>query len=339
MPEGADHTLWRKLRADRVAFGAGVFLVAIVLACFAGAPLAAWGLGHGPSQYFAYGANFGSNSQLDPVPPWTWVPDQQYVYPTPTARSSRTLFILGGDGPLGRDEFLRLLYGGRSTLEIAFGATALALLIGAVIGTAAGFFGGVTDAAASTATDFVAAFPLLLLVTAIGWTISARLNNVTLGVFPKGVFGLIVIIGAFTWPYPARIMRTQVLSLREREFIEAARMVGAGGWRTIRTHILPHLTSTVIVYSSLILAGNIVLEAALSALGLGLQSDAADWGSMLSQNWGTLLFNAANGSVNTTQGTVWTQAFPAAAILITILSLSLLGEGLRRAADPQGENS
>lgn len=328
--------LWTGLRADRIAFAAGLVLAAIVLACFAGAPLAAWGLGHGPNQYFAYGATFGSNSQLDPVGPFTWVADQPSAYPIPTAHTPRTLFILGGDGPLGRDELLRLLYGGRSSLEIAIGATLVALLIGTLVGTAGGYFGGAADAIGSTATDFVAAFPLLLLVTAIGWTISARLNDIRLTVFPQGVVALILMIGSFTWPYPARIVRTQVLALREREFVEAAHMLGAGGWRTIRTHLLPHLWPTLIVYSSLILAANVVLEAALSALNLGLQSDAPDWGTMLSQNWGTLIFNAANGGVNATQGTVWTQALPAAAVLLTIVALALLGDGLRKALDPRG---
>jgi peptide/nickel transport system permease protein len=326
--------VWRRLRRDRTAFGSAVALAAIVAACFIGAPLAHLALGHGPSQYFAYGATYGSNSQLDPVPPLTWVPNQQSPDPLPTAATPRTLLLFGGDGPLGRDEFLRLLYGGRTTLEIAVGASLLAIGLGTLIGVAGGFFGGPTDAVTSTATLFVAAFPLLLLVTALGWTISTRLNNVTLGLFERGVVGLIVMIGAFTWPLPARVVRAQVLQLREREFVEASEMIGAGGWRIIRTQLLPHLTDTLIVYGSLILATNVVLEAALSALNLGLQLDTPDWGAMLTQNWGTVIFNAGNGAVNTTQGTIWTQAFPAGALLLTIVALSLFGEGLRKALNP-----
>jgi peptide/nickel transport system permease protein len=327
-------TVWGRVRADKAAAASGVVFVAIVAACFLGAPLAHWILGHGPNQYFAYGARFGSNSQLDPVGPLTWVPKQLSSYPPPTAKTPRTLFLFGGDGPLGRDEFVRLLYGGRTTLEIAIGATVFALILGGVIGVAAGFYRGPTDAVASAATQFVAAFPLLLFVTAIGWTISNRVNNVTLDLFSRGVVGLVVMIGAFTWPLPARVVRAQVLELREREFVEASQMIGVGGWRIIRTQLIPHLTDTLIVYGSLILATNIVLEAALSALDLGLQPDTPDWGTMLTQNWGSVIFNAANGAVNTTQGTLWTQAFPAAALLLTIVALSLLGEGLRKALNP-----
>jgi peptide/nickel transport system permease protein len=326
--------VWRRLRRDRTAVVSGLVLLLIVFACFLGAPLAHRLLGHGPSQYFAYGARYGSNSQLDPVGPLTWVPDQLSPYPAPTAKTRRTLFLFGGDGPLGRDEFVRLLYGGRTTLEIAIGATLLALVLGGLIGVIGGFYGGPADSVASAATQFVAAFPLLLFVTALGWTVSARLNNVTLGLFARGVVGLVVMIGAFTWPLPARVVRAQVLQLREREFVDASQMIGASGLRIIRTQLLPHLTDTLIVYGSLILATNVVLEAALSALNVGLQLDTPDWGTMLTQNWGTVIFNAANGAVNTTQATIWTQAFPAGALLLTIVTLSLLGEGLRKALNP-----
>jgi peptide/nickel transport system permease protein len=323
----------RRLRADRVAMAAGIVLALIVLACFAGAPVAAWGLGHGPDEYFLNATHYPHGSfALQPVGPWTWVQTQGAGG---AGKPGKTLFLLGADGPLGHDEFLRLLYGGRTTLEIAFGATLLALLIGTAVGTVAGFFGGLTDLLASRTSEFVAAFPLLLLVTAIGWTIGARLNGVTLGVFPRGVVALVVIIGAFTWPYPARIVRLQVVSLREREFIDAATMIGSSGWRTIRVHVLPHLVGLLVVYASLILAGNVVLEAALGSLNLGLQSDVADWGNMLSQNWGTLIFSSYYGGPS--DATVWTQAFPAGAILVTIVALALFGEALRQAADPQSE--
>lgn len=332
--------VWARLRADRVALAAGVFLVVLLLACFPGAKLAAWAVGHGPDEYFpqathyVYSSNSLGNGVLAPVGPWSWVSTQGAGG---TGKAGKVFFPLGADGPLGHDELLRLLYGGRTTLEIAFGATLLALLLGTLLGTVAGFFGGFTDLLASRATEFVAAFPLLLLVTAIGWTIGARLNGIQLAIFPRGVVALVVIIGAFTWPYPARIVRAQVLSLREQEFIDAARVMGAGPWRTIRTHLLPHLVGPLIVYASLILAGNVVLEAALSSLNLGLQPDVSDWGNMLSQNWGTLIFNAGNGAVSTSEATVWTQVFPAAAILLTIVALSIFGEALRQAADPQAE--
>ena len=147
----------------------------------------------------------------------------------------------------------------------------------------------------------------------------------------------------FTWPYPARIIRSRVLTLREQEFVEASRMIGARGTRIIRTHLLPHLAGTVAVYASLILAANIVLEAALSMLNLGLQQDTPDWGSMLSQNYGTLLFRTQRTDVSQgldipTQQSVWTQAIPAVTLLLTVVAFAVLGEGIRRAADRREEH-
>jgi peptide/nickel transport system permease protein len=330
--QGYARAVWRQLRADRLALAAGVLLASIILACFAGAPVAAALLGHSADKYFAYGTSYGTTGSLDPVGPWTRIPDQADIYPLPTKHTKTTLFILGADGQLGRDEFLRLLYGGRTTLEIGFGGSVAALLIGLLVGTIGGFVGGATDAVLSRSTEFVAAFPLLLLVTALGWTISNRLNAITLGpLFEQGVVSLIVLIGLFTWPYPARLVRAQVLALREREFVEASRMIGAGRWRIIRTHILPHLAATMIVYSTLIVAGNIVLEAALSALNFGLQHDIPDWGQMLSENFGTLIATGNGGF----ESSVWTQVCPAAAIGVTVVALSLFGEALRKAADPR----
>ncbi|HZT14471.1 MAG TPA: ABC transporter permease [Gaiellaceae bacterium] len=323
---------WESLRRDRFAMLAGGFLVLLFVACFAGAPVAHRLLGHGPLQYFAY----GTNDRQKPVPPWTWVPDQAGPYPPPTAHTPRTLFVLGADGPLGRDELLQLLYGGQTTLEIAGGATLFALAIALVIGTVGGFYGGVADALTSRATELVAAFPLLLFVIALGWTVAARLNGVTLGLLEPGVVSLVVVIGMFTWPYPARIIRSRVLALREQEFVEASRMLGARGPRIVRTHLLPHLGGTIAVYASLIVAANVVLEAALSMLNLGLQPDTPDWGSMLSQNYGTLLFRTqrtGQGLDIPTQQSVWTQVVPAVALLLTVVAFAVLGEGIRRAVD------
>ena len=326
--------VWSRLRRDRVALAAGVVLALVFLACFAGAPIASRLLGHGPNTPLFYGARFGAAATV-PVPPWTWIPSQLSEYPTPTAHSPRTLYILGGDGPLGRDEFLRLLYGGRTSLEIAIGASLLAILIGTTVGMVAGFFGGLVDAFASRTTEFVAAFPFLLLVIGIGYTVGQHLNGIHYGMFPEGVLSLVIVIGAFTWPYPARIVRSQVISLRKQEFVDAARVCGASDRRIIVKHLLPHVAGTLIAYASLVFATNVVLEAALSILNVGLQPTTASWGTMLAQNWGTLLVNTQTFGVNPDQATVWTQVFPAAAVLVTVLSFSLFGEALREAIDPR----
>ena len=328
-------SVWSRLRRDRVAFAAGVVLALVVLICFAGAPIASRLLGHGPDAQLYYGAQFGASGMAGPVSPWTWIPSQVSAYPAPTAHSPRTLYILGGDGPLGRDEFLRLLYGGRTSLEIAIGATLLALLIGTTVGMVAGYFGGFVDAVASRSTEFVAAFPFLLLVIGIGYTIGERLNGIHYGMFPEGVLSLVVVIGTFTWPYPARIVRSQVIVLREQEFVDSARACGATGRRIIVKHLLPHVAGTLIAYASLVFATNVVLEAALSILNVGLQPNVASWGTMLAQNWGTLLSNTQTLGANPDQATVWTQLFPAAALLVTVLSFSLFGEALREAIDPR----
>jgi peptide/nickel transport system permease protein len=242
--------------------------------------------------------------------------------------------VLGADSSLGRDEFLRLLRGGQSSLEVGLGSTFLALLIGVPLGALAGLLGGWTDALVSRLTEFFMGFPILLLLVALGWSVRERVENVTLhGVFGPGVLALTVLIGAFTWFYPARIVRASVLSLRRQEFIEAARMVGASTPRIIRTHMLPHLVGPIAIYFSIIAAANIVLESALSFMNLGIPLPDPSWGNMLATNWGHFFIV----DKPTTIGLVtsrWTTVLPAAAIALTVLTLSLLGEGVRRAFDP-----
>ena len=194
----------------------------------------------------------------------------------------KTFFLLGGDGPLGRDEFLRVLAGGQVSLEIAFIATAIALLIGVALGTIAGYYGGLIDSVVSRITELFMSFPLLLLVIALGQTVADRFESVTVdGLFQPGVLAIAVVIGLFCWFYPARVVRTLVVSLREQEFVEAAHMVGARDSRVIRHELLPHLSGPLIVWGTLVAAGVIILEASLSVLNFGLRLGTASWGSLL----------------------------------------------------------
>lgn len=329
---GSWEFVWSRLRRDRVAVAAGVVLALVFLACFVLEPLLAWLLGHGPDDFFPYGARQTIDGPK-PLGPWSWVPDTNVALEHP-ARAGQTLLLLGSDGPLGRDELLRLLAGGQVSLEIAFGAAAIAVAVGAMLGMLSGWFGGAVDAAISRLTELVMAFPLLLLLIAIGQTVADRFDFLTLhGALRPGVLSLAVVIGAFTWFYPARIVRAEVLSLRTREFVEAARVSGAGELRILRTHLLPHLAAPLAVWGTLIFASNVILEAAISFLNLGIRLPTASWGNMLSQNWGTLL--SFNQTLQPVQRTVWTQAFPTAAVFVTVLALALLGEGLRRALDPE----
>src|SRR3954452_23172874 len=237
--------VWRRFRRDKIAIAGGLFIVFLLLTAYIRAPIAKRLLGHGPDDQFAGGLD---PKTLLPVGPWTHVSTSPYL--GAVGHYTSTLFVLGGDGQLGRDEFLRLLYGAQTSLEVAIGATVLSITVGVIMGAMAGFFGGVTDTIVSRLTEIVMAFPILLFIIALASTVGDRLNKITLhGVFGEGVVTLVLVLGFFGWYYPARIVRAQVLSLREKEFIEAARMVGASDARIIRSHLLPHLVAPIIVLS------------------------------------------------------------------------------------------
>jgi peptide/nickel transport system permease protein len=327
-PPGQWALFWRRFKRDRFAVGSAVILLLLLLLVFVGYPIIKQLLGHGPNDQFPYAfAGVGA----EPAGPWTWVPD---TISSAGDTHQKTLFVLGADSSLGRDEFLRLLRGGQSSLEVGLGSTLLALLIGVPLGALAGLLGGWTDALVSRLTEFFMGFPILLLLVALGWSVRERVENVTLhGVFAPGVLALTILIGAFSWFYPARIVRASVLSLRRQEFIEAARMVGASTPRIIRTHMLPHLIGPIAVYFSIIAAANIILESALSFMNLGIPLPDPSWGNMLSTNWGHFFIVDKPETIGLVTS-LWTTALPAAAIAVTVLSLTLFGEGVRRAFDP-----
>ncbi len=310
--------VWRRFRRDKAAIAGGVFIIFLFLMAFVGAPIAAHLLGHGPNDNFTGSAvrNFL------PVGPWTHVISSDGGYCT-GASCHHTLLILGADSTLGRDEFLRILYGAQVSLEVAIGATIIGMFVGVLMGAMAGFFGGWIDTIISRITEITMAFPVLLFVVALASTVGDRLNTITFGVVGQGVVTLVVVIGAFGWYYPARIIRAQVLSLREKEFVEAARMVGASDWRIIRSHLLPHLVAPIIVYSTLIVASNILLEAGLSFLGIGIPLGTPSWGNLLSS--GPDYYRTVPLIM------VW----PGLAVLMATLAFNLLGDGLRDAFDPR----
>jgi peptide/nickel transport system permease protein len=326
-PPGPWALFWRRFRRDNFAVGSAAFLLVLVLLVFVGYPIVRMVLGHGPSEPFPFATDFAGK----PVSPWTWVPDTTN---SAGVTHQKTLFVLGADGSLGRDEFLRLLRGGQSSLEIGLGSALLALLIGVPLGALAGLLGGWTDALISRLTEWFMGFPILLLLVALGWSVRSRVDNVTVfGVFAPGVLALTLLIGTFSWFYPARIARAAVLTLRRQEFVEAARMVGASTPRIIRTHMLPHLVGPIAVYFAIVAATNIVLESALSFLNIGISLPDPSWGNMLATNWGHF-FIVDNPKTIGLVPSIWTTVLPATAIALTVLALSLLGEGVRRALDP-----
>lgn len=325
-----DWTLvWRRFIRDRVALGALVTLGAVVAACFVIEPLLEVVLGHDGSQPIPAAVDVN----LNPVGPFSWA-----TYIAPDGMPHRAFLLLGADGPLGRDELLRLLAGGRVSLEIALIATVVALGLGIVLGALAGYYGGVIDAIVSGLTELLMSFPLLLLMIAFGQTVAGRFQGITAhGLFPPGVLSVGVVIGVFCWFYPARLVRTLVLSLKQAEFVEAARMVGASDARIIRQHLAPHLAGPLIVWGTLVASGVIILEASLSMLNVGVRLGTASWGNLLASNWGTLLdFNpsAADAGVSYPKPPLL-MVWPALMLFVAVLALAASGDGLRSALDPK----
>jgi peptide/nickel transport system permease protein len=290
---------WRRLRSDKVALAALIFIILLVLvAVFA--PLIIKLVGARPP-------NEQSSAYLD-------------SFGTPTGPSADNLF---GVDTLGRDVFSRVLYGARVSLTVAVVATALGVTIGVIAGMTAGFFRGATDMLISRLIDVLLAFPILLL--ALGLASACSLGNGCLGGLVKPGLSVVVFTITFvSWTYIARIIRGQVLSIREKEFVEAARSLGASNRRIIFREILPNLVAPIIVYSTLIIPTNILFEASLSFLGVGVQPPTASWGAMLAD--ATSIFDSA----------WWYMFFPGAALLLTVLAFNLLGDGLQDALNPRG---
>ncbi len=280
---------WQRLRRDRVAMVSLAVIVVIVLMAFL-APLAAVITGH-------------------PV-------NEQYrttgLTPEGLPRGPSSEFWLGTDD-LGRDILVRIAYGSRISLLVGVASTALTVAIGVVIGLTAGFLGGVVDTVLARLIDVVLSVPFLLVAIAL------------VSITGPSLIVTVLVIGFFSWASVARIVRGQVLSMREREFVEAARSLGSSNSRIMFVDILPNVLAPVIVYASLLIPVVIVVEATLSFLGLGLAPPTADWGGMISeaQNYYTTSW--------------WFVAFPGAALLVTTLAFNLLGDGIRDAFDPRAE--
>jgi len=253
-PTSPGRLAWRRLKRDRLALASGVFLAVLLFACFPGAKLYELAVGHGPNEFFPYAVS----PSLQPAGPLTVTFDIDRVaesdpyalkHKDPPAGTPKTLLLLGADSQLGRDEFLRVLYGGRVTLEVALGAAFLAIVIGLVLGSIAGYFGGWVDGGVARFTDLMMAFPVLLFLIMLGAVLEDGLTKWTFGgVLNEGVFQLIVLIALFTWFYPARLVRGEVMSLRHREFVEAAQMVGARTTWILRKHLLPHVIPVLLAY-------------------------------------------------------------------------------------------
>ena len=316
--------VWIRFRRDRVAIASGIFIILLILVAFAGAPIAKHFIGHGPNDIFGTETGAVEAGSLLPAQPWTEI---HYLAPPNYTTEVDNILVLGAANRLGQDEFLRLLYGAQVSLEVAVFSTFGVMVIGVLLGSIAGYFRGWVDTLVSRVTEITMAFPALLFIVALAATVGPRLDAITFGFLAPGVITLVLIFSIFGWFYPARIMRAQVLSIREKEYIEAARMIGASDFRIIRSHVMPHLVAPIIVYSTLIVATYVLAEAGLSFLGLGIKPPTASWGNLLA--------DAPQYYTTRPLLMIW----PGLAVLFTTLAFNLLGDGLRDAFDPRASHT
>jgi len=291
---------WLRLRRDRVAIGGGIFIIFLILVALIGPHLV-----QNPDTYHA--------NLINPT----------FSRPIGSFGGISVAHPFGVEPITGRDMLSRVVDGTQVSMLIAFLATALAVSIGVFMGIIAGYFGGWVDAVIARSMDVFLAFPLLVFAIAL------------VGVIPSTAFGLsgnslriallIFVIGFFAWPYMGRIIRGQVLSLREREFVDAARSLGARGPYILFRELLPNLVAPILVYTTLLLPVNILFEAALSYLGVGIIPPTPSWGGMLSE-----AVNQGFYSIDP-----MSMIIPGMAIFLTVMAFNLFGDGLRDALDPR----
>ena len=288
------NTVWKRFMRHRLAMAGSVVLILMVLIAVFAKQIAP----------FDPNAIDNVNWQGTPLPP-TFV----------DAKLAAHHFL--GTDEVGRDLFSRLMFGARISLTVGVTATLMEIVIGTLLGAISGYYGGWVDFIIMRVTDVFLSIPLLPLLLVLTAIVAESSSKASLS------FGVIVIIiGALSWPPVARLVRAQFLSLREREYTEAARALGNNDARIIFRHLLPNAMAPIIVQATLDVANVIILESTLSFLGFGIQPPTASWGNMLSN------------AISTLQSAWWAAVFPGLCILLTVLSINYMGDGLRDALDP-----
>jgi peptide/nickel transport system permease protein len=296
-PLSPKQLFWARFKQDKAAIAGGIVIVLLIFLAIFGGPLAERITGHPQNEPYSsmtddFGLPYGPNSQ----------------------------FWFGADAA-GRDLFVRTMYGARTSLLVGIVASGLAVMIGTLVGLLAGYFGRWADMTLSRGADVMLAVPQLLISIGIVAACSTTKEGCLGGLIQPGLSIVIAVIVLFSWPYVARVVRGNTLSLREKEFVEASRSIGAGNAKIIAGDILPNLAAPIIVLATLLIPQSILFEAALSYLGLGVPPDQASWGQILADASG--LYDVA----------WWLMVFPGAFLVITTLAFNLLGDGLRDALD------
>jgi ABC-type dipeptide/oligopeptide/nickel transport system permease subunit len=293
---------WTRLKRDKVALIGGGFVIFLLLV----AAFAQWPFG-GLIRLLAHPVNDYHLDKIDS--------NLGGIPPVGTFGGISKDFLLGVQPRTGRDLFSQILAGAWVSLTVAFLATIVSVVIGVAAGVTAGYFGGWIDSLISRVMDLFLAFPLLLFAIALIY------------ILPSGkwvrILVMVGVIGGFSWPYIGRIVRGQTLSLREREFVESARSIGAGSGRILVRELLPNLVAPILVYATLVIPTNILFEAALSFLGVGVPPPQPSWGGLLSD------------AVSFYQYDPMYMLVPGLAIFLTVLAFNLFGDGLRDALDPK----
>ncbi|CAL9566196.1 ABC transporter permease [Streptomyces sp. enrichment culture] len=294
---------WERLKRDKLALAGGALVLFLILVAVL-APLITDLVGQDPESHH--------EDLIDPL----------FGTPKGSFGGISGDHLLGVEPVSGRDIFARIVYGARISLLVGFLSAVVAVVIGTVLGILAGFFGGWVDSTISRVMDGLLAFPQLLFIIALVSVMPSEM----LGLEGTNVrlFVMILVIGFFGWPYIGRVVRGQTLSLREREYVEAARSLGAGRFYILFKELLPNLVAPIVVYTTMMIPTNILTEAALSFLGVGVKPPTASWGQMLSN------------AIDYYESDPMYMVVPGVAIFITVLAFNLFGDGVRDALDPKG---